>query len=153
MTVRSSAGTTLKISAAIPATFDSIGYAALTYTTIGEITDLGEFGREFALVTHNPIGSRGTVKLKGSFNEGQISTTMGLDTDDAGQILAKAASLSDNDYSFTLTTQNGDKYYFQAKVMSFKVNPASVDSVTTASMTLELTTTSAGVGIVEVLAA
>ena len=151
MTVRSSAGTSIKISAGTPATFDSAGYTALTFTTIGEVTDLGEFGREYNLITHNPLGTRGTVKLKGSFNEGSISMQLGLDTDDAGQILAKAASLSDNDHSFVIQTQNGDKYYFQAKVMSFKVGVGSVDSVTTATVTLELTTSSSGVGVVEVL--
>jgi hypothetical protein len=119
---------------------------------IGEITDLGEFGREFALVTHNPVGSRGTQKFKGSFNEGTMTMSLGLDTDDAGQIVAKAASVSDNDYSFMVTTQNGDKYYFQAKVMSWKVGVGGVDQITTATVTLELTTNSAGVGIVESLA-
>lgn len=153
MTVRSSAGTTIKIGASAPATFDSAGYAALTLTTIGEVTDLGEFGREYALISHNPLGTRSTVKLKGSYNEGAIAMQLGLDTDDAGQILAKAASVSDSDYSFCITTQNTDKYYFQAKVMSFKVNVGSVDGVTSASITLEITTTSAGVGIIETLAA
>jgi len=152
MTVFTSAGTTLKISASEPATFDASGYGALTLTAVGEITDLGEFGREFALVTHMPVGSRGTQKFKGSFNEGTMSLSLGLDTDDAGQILMKAASLSDSNYSFEVTTQNGDKYFFQAKTMSFKVNVASVDSITTATTSLELTTTSGGVGIVEVLA-
>ena len=70
MTVRTSAGTTLKVSASAPATFDKAGYSALTFTAVGEITDLGEFGREYALVTHNPVGTRGTQKFKGSFNEG-----------------------------------------------------------------------------------
>lgn len=153
MSVRSSAGTTISLSAGIPATFNTAGYTALTWTAIGEVTDLGEFGREFNLITHNPIGSRGTVKLKGSFNEGSITMQMGLDTDDAGQILAKTASLSDSDYSFKIITQNGDDYYFQAKVMSFKVNVGSVDSVTSATIMLELTTNSAGVGIIEDLAA
>lgn len=158
MTVRTSAGSTLKVSASAPATFDSSGYNTLftaspTPPAVGEITDLGEFGREFALVTHNPVGTRGTQKFKGSFNEGTMTLSLGLDTDDAGQILMKAASLSDNNYSFLVTTQNGDKYYFQAKVMSFKVGVGSVDSITTATCTLELTTNSAGVGIVEALAA
>lgn len=153
MTVRSSAGTTIHLSAGIPATFNAAGYTALTFTAIGEVTDLGEFGREYNLITHNPIGSRGTVKLKGSFNEGSITMQLGLDTDDAGQILAKTASQSDDDYSFKITTQNGDDYFFQAKVMSFKVNVGSVDSVTSATIMLELTTNSAGVGIVEDLAA
>ena len=149
MTVRTSAGTTLKISANAPATFNVAGYSALTYTAVGEITDLGEFGREFTLVTHNPVGSRGTQKFKGSFNEGTMNLSLGLDTDDAGQVLMKAASLSDAAYSFEVTTQNGDTYYFQAMVMSFKVGVGSVDSITTATCTLELTTSAGGVGIVE----
>lgn len=153
MTVRTSAGTTLKVSASAPATFNVAGYSALTFTAVGEITDLGEFGREFALVTHNPVGTRGTQKFKGSFNEGTMNLTLGLDTDDAGQVLMKAASLADSAYSFEVTTQNGDTYYFQAMVMSFKVGIGSVDSITTATCTLELTTSAGGVGIVEDLAA
>lgn len=157
MTVYTSAGTTLTISASDPATFDASGYNAVFTASpgpavVGEITDLGEFGREFALVTHMPVGSRGTQKFKGSFNEGTMALSLGLDTDDAGQILMKTASLSDNNYSFLVTTQNGDKYYFQAKVMSWKVNVAGVDSITTATANLEITTSSGGVGIVESLA-
>ncbi len=153
MTVHTSAGSTLKISASSPATYDVTGYAALTYTTVGEVTNLGEFGREYALVTFTSVGTRGTIKKKGSFNEGTIDLQLGLDTDDAGQVIVKAASLSDNNHSFEVTTQNGDKYYFQAQVMSFKVGVASVDDITSASVSLELTTNSSGVGIVESLAA
>jgi len=151
MTARSSAGTTIKISASQPATYDATGYNALSMTLIGEVTDLGEFGRAYNLIKHNPLGTRSTVKLKGSFDEGSIAMKLGLDTDDAGQILAKAASVSDSDYSLCITTQNLDKYYFQAKVMSFKVGVNGVDSITGATITLELTSTSTGVGIVEVL--
>jgi hypothetical protein len=152
MAVRTSAGTTIGIVAAAPATFDVTGYEALTFVNIGEITDLGEFGREYNLVTHNPIATRGTVKKKGSFSEGSMALTLGLDTDDAGQILAKTASNSDSDYSFAVETQNGDIYYFRAQVMMFKVNLGSVDSITTANITLEITTNDAGVGIIEDLA-
>ena len=158
MTVRTSAGTTLRVTASAPATFNASGYNDLFTASpnpplVGEITDLGEFGREYALVTHNPVGSRGTQKFKGSFNAGTMTLSLGLDTDDAGQILMKAASLSDDDYSFMVTTQNGDKYYFQGKVMSWKVGVGSVDSITTATATLEITSNSAGVDIVESLAA
>jgi len=152
MTVRTSAGATLEITAGVPATLDVAGYAALSFTAVGEITDLGEFGREYALVTHNPVGDRGTVKKKGSFNEGSMAMSLGLDTDDAGQILTKAAAASDADYAFKLTTQNGDIYYFQAQVMTFKVGVGTVDNITTAALTLELTTGAGGVGVVEDLA-
>lgn len=149
MSVDSTAGTTLKISASTPATFDVAGYAALTYTNIGEITNLGEFGREYALITHNPIGNRGTVKRKGSFNEGNMDLQLGLDKNDAGQIIAKAASISDDDYSFEVTTQDGGKYYFQAQVMKFKVGLGGVDDIKSASINLEITTSSTGVGVIE----
>ncbi len=152
MTVYTSAGTTLRVLAAAPATFDAAGCGALVMTLVGEVTDLGEFGREYALVTFIPVGSRGVQKKKGSFNQGTMTIGLGLDTDDAGQIMLKAASQSDADYSFLVTTQIGDKYYFRAQVMSFKVNIGSVDQITAASVTLELTTNSAGVGVVEVLA-
>jgi hypothetical protein len=151
MSVRTSAGSTIAISASQPATYDQAGYAALSYFDIGEVTDLGEFGRDYALVTHNPIATRATVKRKGSFNEGTMDMKVGLDTDDSGQIVAKAASESDNDYSFKVTLQSGDVYYFQAQVMSYKINVGSVDNITSASIKLELTSAPDGTGIVEVL--
>lgn len=155
MAIATSATSTLHVvaSGTAPATYDVSGYAALTWVAVGEVTDLGEFGREFDLVTHNPVASRGTQKFKGSFNEGRMDLQLGLDTDDAGQIIMKAASLSDSAFSFKVTTQNGDIYYFRAMCMAWKVGVGGVNDITGASTTLELTTTSAGVGIVESLAA
>jgi hypothetical protein len=148
MTVFTTAGSTIAISAGVPATFDSAGYAALAYTLIGEVTDFGEFGRKFNLVTHNPISSRGTQKFKGSFNEGAMTLGLGLDTDDAGQDLAYTASGSDAKYAIKVTAQNGDAYYFQALVMDFVRRFGSVDQITGASITLEITTSPSGVGVV-----
>lgn len=149
MTIQSAAGASIGISAAAPATYNVAGYEALTFTNIGEVTDLGEFGREYNLITHNPIDTRATKKLKGSYNEGQISLTVALDTADAGQNLAKTASASDADYSMVVEMQNGAKYYFPAKVMSFKIGVGSVDNVVSATISLEITSSSTGVGVVE----
>jgi hypothetical protein len=151
--VFSSAGTTLEMKAAQPASFNAAGYNALTaWTTVGEIDNVGEFGRVYNVLKRVPVAGRGTVKRKGSFDEGTMDLKLGLDTDDAGQILMKTALNSDNDYSFRVTTQSGDKYYFQAQVTSFKVGVGGADDWTTASCTLELTTNSPGIGIVESLA-
>jgi hypothetical protein len=153
MTIQSAAGASIGISATAPTTFNAAGYGALTVTTIGEVTDLGEFGREYNLITHNPIDTRATKKLKGSYNEGQISLTVALDPDDAGQTLAKTASQSDADYYFVVTLQSGDAFGFPAKVMSFKRSVGSVDNVVSATISLEITSTATGVGVVEVPAA
>lgn len=150
MTVRTTAGTTIAVTASNPATFDAAGYGALSYTQIGEVTDLGDFGREYSLVTHNPIDNRGTVKKKGSFNEGTLALKLGLDNADAGQTILQAASLSDNNYTFKVTLQNGTFYYFQAQVMSFKVGAGGVNQITAASVNLEITTQANGSGIIKV---
>ncbi len=152
MSIESVAGTTLKISAGVPATFDGPGYAALTYTTVGEITDLGEFGRRYNVIKHNPVAKRGTVKRKGSYDEGTLNLKLALDTDDAGQILCKAAHASDNDYSVMITAQGGDKYYMQVQVTSDIVVFGTVDNMKAASIDMEITTSATGVGVVEVLA-
>lgn len=152
MTVRTTAGSTIAICAATPATFNEAGYEALDWAPIGEVTDLGEFGREYALVTHNPIDTRATVKKKGSFNEGSMTLQLGLDGEDEGQTIAKAAVDSDNDHSIRVLLQDGTAFYMRAQVMSFKIGVGSVDQITGATIMLELTTNGAGVGIVEVAA-
>lgn len=152
MSSNTTAGSTLQLSAAAPSTFNQAGYAALSYTTLGEITDFGEFGRKYNIVKNNPVATRGTVKKKGSFDEGALALKLNLDTDDAGQILAKTALNSDSNYSVKITTQNGDVYYFQVLVTAFVVGLGGVDNTTGASIDMEITTSSTGVGIVEVLA-
>jgi len=157
MTIQSAAGATLRISAALPATFDAAGYALIfpalpvaANPRVGEITDLGEFGREFALITHNPIGTRATQKFKGSFNEGTMSLTLALNTADAGQTLMNTASLSNNAHAFEVRLQNGARYYFLAQVMSWKIGVGSVDQLVSATVQLEITSSDGGVGVVPV---
>lgn len=149
--VGTAAGTTIAISATQPATFDAAGYegSGMNWVAIGEITDGGTHGRKYAEVTHKPIGSRGVQKFKGSFDIGQKTIQMGLDMTDAGQVIARAASLSDNDYYFKVSYPSGKYDYFSAKVMSFEKATSNVDSIVSATMMLSLTSNSAGVGIVE----
>lgn len=155
MTVRTSAGSTLRISQIAPSTFDAAGYSSVfplaptaSSPQVGEITSMGEFGREYALVTHQAIDRADTQKFKASFNEGSISLELALDEDDAGQELLKTAAYSYDDFYFQVTN-GGETFWFPAKVMSFKVNVGSVDQITAASVMLEITSTKSGVGIVQ----
>jgi hypothetical protein len=133
-----SAGTTVAISASLPATYDAAGFGALTFTTIGEITDAGEYGKEYNLVTHNPLADRKTYKRKGSYNNGSMTLQMGRVPDDAGQVLLLAAQDSDNSYSFEVTLQDGTVNYFTGQVMSYLTSIGSVDQITSASVTVEV---------------
>lgn len=138
MAVMTSAGSTLGISASLPATYDVTGFNALTYTAVGEITDLGEFGTEYNLVTYTALGQRQTKKFKGSFNNGSLQLQMGRDTTDAGQTLLRTALASDNSYSFRVTLQNATRLQFTGKVMSYKTSVGSVDQITGANTTIEV---------------
>lgn len=140
MTAKTSAGTTLGISAGNPATFNEAGFEALTYTTIGEVTSIdGDIGRVYNLVTHNPLATRHTGKYKGSYNSGSVTIPLAIDPDDAGQTLALTARDSDADYSFVIEEQDGSFRYFRGKVMSFPVNYGGVDAITAGTITIEIT--------------
>lgn len=121
-----------------PTTFDEAGYEARTYTVVGEVTNIGEFGKEFALVTHQPLATRGVKKGKGSYNNGTLNPALALDPVDAGQVLMATALESDQSWAMRVTLQDGTIYYLMGKVMSFKTNVGGVDDVVTASPSVEV---------------
>ena len=136
--VQTSAGTVLGVSSAAPATYDAVGFAALTFTEIGEITEFGEFGREYNLVTHNPLSTRRTVKRKGSYNDGNVAAQLGRVPDDAGQAILIEGRDSDDSYSFIITLQDGSLSYFSGQIMSYTNNVGGVDQINMASVTIEI---------------
>lgn len=137
MGARTSAGTTIAIGP-FPASLDPAGYGGVSYDVIGEVTDAGEYGKIYALVTHNPLGDRKTQKFKGSYNNGSITLQLAQDETDAGQVSANVALDSDDSFSIRVIKQNGAIDYFTAKVMSFTDAIGSVDSIEGGSIQLEI---------------
>jgi hypothetical protein len=150
--IGTSAGTTLGIVAGQPTTFDAAGYGALTFGLIGNIDNLGSLGRTYNITEFNPIASRGTQKFKSSFNEGDMTVTLAYDSSDVGTTTCKTALDDDADYSFEITFPDGGYLWFQAKVSTFVYEVSGVDDMRMATLTLAITTTNAGVGIVEGIA-
>lgn len=134
-----SAGTTISIGDDLPSSYDDTGFEAVDWTEIGEVSDLGEFGREYAEVTFNPLGDRRTVKRKGSYNDGNVTMTVARVPSDSGQTLLQAALDSDDSQSIKVELQDGTILYFTAQVMSYTTNVGSVDQITTATVTLGIT--------------
>lgn len=131
MAVQTSAGTTIAIDPALPATNDSAGFGALTaFEAIGEVESIGEYGVEYNEVTFTALGDRKVRKLKGSYNPGTVAITVALDKSDAGQTAIQTALDSDADVSFRVTLQDGAIEYFTGKVMSYTTNVSNVDSIT-----------------------
>lgn len=152
MSVQSTAGTLLEVSIAQPATQDAAGYSALSYTVVGEITDLGEYGQDGNLITYQSIPTRLDQKLKGSINAGSQALQLGRDITDAGQAILKAAATNgdatvDTNLSFKITYKDGSVDYYQALVMSYMNSLGNSNQVTAATCNVELNT-----NIVEVAA-
>lgn len=135
-----SAGTTISISATLPATYDKAGFEAVgvVFTEIGEVSDLGEFGREYNIVKFNPLKDRRTVKRKGSFDDGTVQVQLAKAATDAGQILLKSAVNSDASHSVKIVLQDGTTFYFTAQVSSSTVNVGNVDQITSSTFKLEI---------------
>ncbi len=115
------AGTVISISAGVPATYDAAGFAALTYTPIGEVSSApGSGGKTFEDVAYTVLGDRATKHLKGTSDQAEQTMEVIDDRNDAGQILAKAALDSDNQYAFKVVYNNGEIDYFQALVTGYE---------------------------------
>ncbi|WP_430233957.1 hypothetical protein [Nitrosomonas communis] len=152
MSLFKSAGSTLHISAATPGSFNQAGYVALSYTKVGQIESIGDFGNEREINKFIPLDTGIAMKVVGSSDAGAPDIVVALDTDDAGQIMMKAASKSDNAYSFKVTSKQGDIYYFQGYVKKWKVQIGDGNAITKAATAIEIDSQQGGTDVIEVLA-
>lgn len=109
-------GTTLSVSAAEPATYDAAGFAALTWTEIGEVTSIGGSGKTYQIVTHQPLATRNTFKRKGSYDNGDISIGMAVGVGDPGQDILEDALESDESFYFRIEEPTGRIRYIPGQV-------------------------------------
>jgi len=128
----------LSASAAAPATFDDVGYAALTWAAVGEASEIPEFGAEHSVVNFTPLKTGIVNKFHGELNYGSITVPMAADPADAGQVIIKGAITSKDEISFMETKSDGAIRYFSGKVMSYTAGQ-SVGSVNMASANIEIT--------------
>lgn len=135
------AGSILSVSAALPATYDAAGFAALSYSTVAELTDMGTIGKVYALVKHNPIADRKTYKYKSSYDNGSLDMKLAKITvkgNDPGQTILNTGLAQDASISFRIIYQDGSKAYFTAKVMSFTVMIGTIDTILAGECKAEL---------------
>jgi hypothetical protein len=138
MALTEGTGGFLSVSAATPATFDAAGYVALSWTEVGEATEIPENGPVHAVVTFTPLKTGIDNKFHGALNYGSITVPLGYDSADAGQSILLAALTSKDEISFRETRSDGSIRYKMGKVMSFP-RGQSVGSVNMASCNIEFT--------------
>lgn len=100
MAVSTAAGATLSIG-----TTAAVG-STDTFTPVGEVVTLPEFGRVYNIVKYLPLSSRGVQKFKGSYDDGDLVVSLGKSLNDAGQAAMLTARDVDADYNFQITAND-----------------------------------------------
>lgn len=126
----SSAGSRIFLSAGAPATLDISGFAALSYTEILAVSDIGMVGPETAPINFNPVGDNNTYVAKGVRNNGTVALKGARKDDDPGQILVVAAEKSYNNYSMKIVLANTAIIYAQVLVQSYKTSIGTSGQIT-----------------------
>jgi uncharacterized protein with FMN-binding domain len=137
MSFETVASTTVWISASLPGSQTAGAFAALPWTKIGEVTDVGTvLGREYNTATHAPVESAQQIEKKASYKLTNADFTCGWDEADAGQVIVNAAANSNAIYSIKVVKQSGAIRYFTAQVMKMVENNGTVDNVVQGQFTL-----------------
>ena len=102
-------------------------FTADTYTEIGEVEDLGDWGAEGAEITFKSLADGHVRRRKGTIDSGKVSLVCARDPIDAGQIKARAAVEDVLPYAFKVVLSDKPSvagtpttFYFRAVVMSAK---------------------------------
>ena len=143
MSVITNTGITLSVVAGAPATLDKLGYEALTFVEVGEVTDLGEYGPNVEVVTHNPLKTGVTQKLPGFINYGSQTIALGWDVADEGQTLLSDAAnnpATAGEHSVKVQYADGSIDYYVGRVFSYTKAPGSANSVVGSNVNFELNT-------------
>lgn len=133
------AGTTISVSAGVPASQDSTGYAALTYTALGNVVDFNAGGKSWNQQTSNPISQRSTNYYRSTFGYNQDTFTVERDDDDAGAVIVQTALDEDGNGTLALKVENpdGSVDYFQGNVMGFTAVYGAADSMLQRNLTVQ----------------
>ncbi len=133
-------GATLSISATLPPTYDAAGYDStdVLFTEVGQVEDHGAHGVKAAISKFTPVATAVVAKVKGSKDYGTKSIKLGNVAGDAGQIIMKAASESNNHYSIKIAYPDGEKHFLDVLVSEYSYTDGTVDSVRTIAAMLEV---------------
>lgn len=144
MTVNTASGTRVYIgTTVIPANMNNINDAAAialfqadSYTEIGEIESVGDFGDESTAVNFASLADGRTRVYKGTRDAGNIDIVVGDDASDAGQLALTAAEATQFDYNImvvnndAITLGGTDSIdFFYGKVMSKRKGVGDVNNI------------------------
>lgn len=111
-------------------------FAALTWTEIGLIETIGDFGDEASTVNFSAIGDGRVRKSKGARDAGTMALTCAFDAADVGQNALDAAEQTNSNYAFRVVFNDGPTasysdtiVYFRGLVLSKRLSPGGNDTI------------------------
>lgn len=131
------ANTKLYIVAARPVTDDAAAWGALTFVQLQGITSVPSvLGREYNNATLATVDNPRNREKKASYTFPPQEWGFQWTPEDAGQVIALAASKDYTIPGFKVVRQNGDILYFSAQVSTFMDTGGSSDDALVGTMTL-----------------
>ena len=113
-------GTTISVSATLPATEDDTGYAALTYTEVTGVASIPATGPSAAVVSQADLKDGVVRKAHGEVDYGGGDVQMRYVNGDAGQGILSAAFDSKANIAVKESDVDGNVTYYQAIVTSWR---------------------------------
>lgn len=137
MALQQAVGAAIGVSATLPATHDSTGFAALTFTKVGRINGYPDLDGTYDIATFDDLETGEEIKFVDVLRAGSGSFNVGLDPDDAGQVIVQAAFDNGTKMALEFTLKSGAKYYRTAAVTSFRPTNIGTGNIVMAEMSLE----------------
>ena len=98
--------------------------AALTYTEIGSVGNLGDYGVSPNMVSYNTLNTQVTSKAKGTEDAGDLAIEVARIYDDAGQIAIRAAGATKFNYAIKVEYADAPGPTYSNTIM-YAVGPVS----------------------------
>jgi hypothetical protein len=143
---QTAAGSKLYIGGSNPTADPSDLTAETSWTEVGEVTNIPEFGKSFGKTEHKPLASRETYKFKGSFDGGSVQIDMADAPADAGQAAMLLALEDDGSYNFKVEFNDAPAgasavpttIKFMGKVFSYRTNVGTAEGIIAARSMIEI---------------
>jgi hypothetical protein len=146
MAIQTGSGVSLSIGTTAAAT-TLAQFQADSYTTVGEVAEIGEFGDERAIVSFMALADGRVRKARGSANAGDAVITFAYDSTNVGQDGLRnafnAVSQSADEFNFRVLfndqiSVNPTTWYFRARISQRRVQNITNDNIITVQVTLAI---------------
>jgi hypothetical protein len=109
-------------------------YTSDTWTEVGQVEDIGEFGDKAEQIKFTALSDSRVRKLKGARDAGTLEVTVARDSTDAGQDALRAAAAADVGYNFKIVLNDkidtsGSTFYFKALVNGSPIKMGDANAV------------------------